>query len=153
MNQPNSEPSEQARKLLNALIESGFDQPIDDSIELDIIQRHMDLYHAEQSKKLVNSRQELERTLKAWREVEREAEHGRQKYGSGPSDFAHDDCHDEKDWIEFIEAKTCIAKQSTPREWRHKMVQICGLAMSAIRAFDRIQARAESEPLLKGPNE
>jgi hypothetical protein len=48
-----TEPTEAARKLLNALIESGFDQPIDDSIELDIIQRHMDLYHAEQSKKLV----------------------------------------------------------------------------------------------------
>jgi hypothetical protein len=45
-----TEPTEAAKKLLNALIKSGFDQPIDDSIELDIIQRHMDAYHSEQSK-------------------------------------------------------------------------------------------------------
>jgi hypothetical protein len=59
MNQPNSEPSEQARTLLDALIDSWKVDAGTSTIngDLEIIQRHMDLYHKEQSKELVKDKE------------------------------------------------------------------------------------------------
>jgi len=37
------------------------------------------------------------------KEIQAEQEHGRQKYGRGPRDFAHDDSHNTDDWDNFIE--------------------------------------------------
>ena len=72
------------------------------------------------------------------KEIQAEQDHGRQKYGRGPKDFAHDDAHEDLDWRNFIFDHSAKLTQATPREYRQEMVKIAGLAVSAIESFDRI---------------
>ncbi len=60
----NSEPSEQARKCWSDIEESqGKEFTYVHSTELEIIQRHMDAYHLEQSKELVKDKERLEQLV------------------------------------------------------------------------------------------
>lgn len=71
-------------------------------------------------------------------QAQTEQNHGRQKYGKGPDDFEHDDRHTAEEWIAFINDKLAQAIISPgPMEYRQRMIQVLGLAASAVEAFDR----------------
>jgi len=70
-------------------------------------------------------------------EIQKEQEHGRQKYGSGPADFAHDDRNSDAAWANCIADHNQRALHSTPMERRQHLVKVAGLAVSAIESFDR----------------
>lgn len=74
-------------------------------------------------------------------EIRDEQEHGRDKYGSGPHDFSHDDGHIPSDWLDMIEDHRQRARFETPMEWRQRMIKIAGLAVSAVESFDRKQVK------------
>jgi len=71
------------------------------------------------------------------KQIQAEQDHGRQKWGSGPKDYAHDDEHSLDDWCGMIETHNEQAECSTPQEYRQEMVKVAGLAVSAIESFDR----------------
>jgi hypothetical protein len=71
------------------------------------------------------------------REIQLEQWHGREKYGNGRDDLAHDDQHDPGDWHDFIANLNEVAKDSTPMERRQYLLKVAGLAVSAIEAYDR----------------
>jgi hypothetical protein len=75
-------------------------------------------------------------TSKISNEIQSEQDHGRQKYGSGPNDFTHDDAHTPEDWQQMIIDNWTELSLSTPREWRQRLVKIAGLCVSAIESFD-----------------
>ncbi len=59
MTQPNSEPTEAARKCYQEILIAREEYPTKDNRPASIIQRHMDAYHSEQSKELRESHREL----------------------------------------------------------------------------------------------
>lgn len=71
------------------------------------------------------------------KEIQAEQDHGRQKYGTGPKDFAHDDATPEDVWHNCIMGHNEQARQSTPMERRQHLIKVAGLAVSAIEAYDR----------------
>lgn len=75
--------------------------------------------------------------IKIAKQIQAEQRRGRQKFGRGPNDFAHDDSHRVNDWDEYIRNHTARLFSSTPLEWRQRLVKIAGLAVSAIESFDR----------------
>jgi len=70
-------------------------------------------------------------------EIQREQEHGRTKYGSGPNDLAHDDAMPDEMWHRCIDDHNLRADKSTPMERRQHLIKVAGLAVSAIESFDR----------------
>ena len=74
-------------------------------------------------------------------EIQLQQEHGRQKYGGSVVNYDHDDALTESEWLYLIDSKTIDASYATPQEFRHKMIQIAGLAISAVEAFDRKQTK------------
>ena len=82
-------------------------------------------------------------------EVRSEQRSGRQKYGRGPDDTAHDDTHTVSEWADFITYHASRARVATPIESRQELLKVAGLAFSAIESFDRKAAVAviEARPL------
>jgi hypothetical protein len=76
-------------------------------------------------------------TPKIAKEIQREQDHGRAKYGRGPKDLAHDDRHSLADWHIFIFRHNKRAGDSTPMERRQYLIKVAGLAVSAVESFDR----------------
>lgn len=77
-------------------------------------------------------------TDKISNEIQTEQDHGRQKYGGDCLNVAHDDQHLVEDWIGYINDKLVQASVAPgPNEYRQRMVQAAGLAVSAIESFDR----------------
>lgn len=70
-------------------------------------------------------------------EIQAEQCHGREKYGNGPDDIAHDDRTPESLWHDCIQDHNNRAREATPMECRQHLVKIAGLAVSAIESFDR----------------
>jgi hypothetical protein len=70
-------------------------------------------------------------------EIQAEQNHGRQKYGSGSNDFAHDDGNSNALWALCISDHNNRARESTPRDRRQHLLKVAGLAVSAIEAIDR----------------
>jgi len=91
--------------------------------------------------------------LKIIKEIQAEQDHGRQKYGSGPNDFAHDDKHTDENWHEFIDEHNRRASESTPMERRQHLIKVAGLAVSAIEAFDRKHEPPKPLPLYRALDE
>jgi hypothetical protein len=77
-------------------------------------------------------------------EIQAEQNHGREKYGSGPDDFGHDDDHSYSDWHAYIDDHNNRARNSTPRERRQHLIKVAGLAVSAVESFDRL-TKSESQ--------
>lgn len=73
-------------------------------------------------------------------EIRGQQRHGRQKYGNGPDDLAHDDDTDNDAWHDYIDDHNQRAKASTPMERRQHLIKVAGLAISAVEAFDRVLA-------------
>lgn len=71
------------------------------------------------------------------KQIQAEQDHGRQKYGKGPKDYAHDDAHTMDEWQIFLTTHTRRMSFETPQEQRQRLVKIAGLAVSAIESFDR----------------
>jgi hypothetical protein len=69
-------------------------------------------------------------------EILSEQLHGRQKYGGSETDTTHDDQHTPSEWIDMIWDHCQRANVATPREYRHEMIKIAGLARSAVESFD-----------------
>lgn len=80
------------------------------------------------------------------KEIQIEQEHGRQKYGSGRMDLAHDDSQSDELWHECITTHNGKARQSTPMDRRQHLVKLAGLAISAIESFDRKNGLQASHP-------
>jgi len=78
------------------------------------------------------------------KEIQDEQNHGRQKYGSGPDDFAHDDRHHQRDWNEFIFHHNENAKWATPMERRQHLIKVAGLAVSAVESYDRSTSQIQA---------
>jgi hypothetical protein len=76
-------------------------------------------------------------TLKIANEIQAEQDHGREKYGSGPDDFAKDDANTVDDWFHCIEDHNRRALVATPMERRQHLIKLAGLAVSAIETIDR----------------
>lgn len=74
-------------------------------------------------------------------EIQLEQNHGRSKYGKGEDDCEHDDMHDESDWLNFMHSKLREAEFCTPQDYRHKMIQVAGFAVSAIESMERKAAK------------
>lgn len=71
-------------------------------------------------------------------ETQLEQDHGRQKYSGSVTNIAHDDLHTKEDWESFIQDKVGLASlEGYGHDWRHRMIQIIGLATSAVESFDR----------------
>jgi len=70
-------------------------------------------------------------------EIQSAQNHGRQKYGKGPNDFAHDDANRNHVWHDCIEDHLRRARFATPMDRREHLVKLAGLAVSAIESFDR----------------
>ncbi len=70
-------------------------------------------------------------------QIKEEQRHGRQKYGRGPDDLAHDDAHTHEQWRQMIKQHLDFLPDLTPQEYRQRLVKIAGLAVSAIESFDR----------------
>lgn len=70
-------------------------------------------------------------------EIQAEQNHGRQKYGNGPHDLAHDDATPDDVWHSCIDDHNQRAWNSTPMERRQHLIKVAGLAVSAVEAFDR----------------
>jgi hypothetical protein len=70
-------------------------------------------------------------------EIQAEQNHGRQKYGRGPDDFAHDDRHSDSDWYVMIKEHNQRAVDAPTMERRQHLLKVAGLAVSAIEAIDR----------------
>jgi hypothetical protein len=70
-------------------------------------------------------------------EIQAEQNHGREKYGTGPNDFAHDDAVPDKIWHGCIDNHNARAFHATPMERRQHLIKLAGLAVSAVEAFDR----------------
>lgn len=71
------------------------------------------------------------------KEIQAEQENGRQKYGLGANDLAHDDGVTEHTWQVCIADHNTRARYAPPMERRQHLVKVAGLAVSAIEAFDR----------------
>lgn len=71
------------------------------------------------------------------REIQDAQNHGRQKYGNGPDDFAHDDAHENGTWYKCIEDHNARSMETFPMDRREHLVKLAGLAVSAIESFDR----------------
>ena len=75
-----------------------------------------------------------------------EQRRGRQKYGNSQNDFAYDDSHTYGEWqekiIDHAETLNCFARS---QGFRHELVKIAALAVSAIEAFDRRAKRTEKK--------
>lgn len=76
-------------------------------------------------------------TPKIAEEIQAEQKHGRQKYGSGPNNLAHDDAHPPVVWFNLIGEHNRRALVATPMERRQHLIKVAGLAVSAVEAFDR----------------
>lgn len=74
-------------------------------------------------------------------EIRAEQDHGRSKYGRGPSDFEHDDRTPEGNWHHYIADHNTRASLATPMERRQHLVKVAGLAISAIEASDRSRGK------------
>lgn len=76
-------------------------------------------------------------TSKIAEQIQSEQDHGREKWGNGPDDFAHDDATPESAWHDLIADHNARASCATPMERRQHLIKLAGLAVSAIEAFDR----------------
>lgn len=72
-------------------------------------------------------------------EIQEAQRHGRQKYGSGPDDLAHDDAVPQDNWHRYIGDHNERAELSPPMDRRAHLIKVAGLAVSAVEAFDRQQ--------------
>lgn len=70
-------------------------------------------------------------------QIQLEQDHGREKWGDGPDDFAHDDATPLEMWHRYIDDHNERGRLATPMEQRQELVKIAGLAVSAIEAIDR----------------
>jgi hypothetical protein len=84
-------------------------------------------------------------------EIQAEQEHGRQKYGSGPNDLAHDDAHSPDVWFYLIGDHNRRSLGTTPMERRAHLIKLAGLAVSAIESLDRKRAQNEPEATTNPP--
>lgn len=76
-------------------------------------------------------------TPKLAAQIQSEQDHGREKWGRGADDYAHDDATPEKAWHDYIAAHNERARCATPMERRQHLIKLAGLTVSAIEAFDR----------------
>ena len=79
-------------------------------------------------------------------EIQKEQEHGREKYGIGKDDLEHDDRMSGRCWNACISDHNERAKHATPMERRQHLVKVAGLACSAIESFDRKSAALATQP-------
>lgn len=70
-------------------------------------------------------------------QVQERQRHGRQKYGQGPADLAHDDAHTPEEWESMIRDHAHRAAISPPMDSRSHLLDVIGLAKSAIESIDR----------------
>lgn len=89
-----------------------------------------------------------------YREIEAEQRHGREKYGRGPEDFAHDNNNADDLWYSCIKDHNARAMSATPMERRQHLVKVAGLAISAIQSYDRKAKKAlDQAALTRGEGE
>lgn len=72
-------------------------------------------------------------------QIQAEQCHGRQKYGTGPNDYRHDDSHHPESWHDLIADHNVRAQLATPSERRQYLIKLAGLAVSAVESYDRKQ--------------
>ena len=75
-------------------------------------------------------------------EIQSAQDHGRQKYGGHPQNFAHDDTHTDGEWAAYIADHNERAFHGTPMERREHLIKVAGLAVSAIESLDRKLGRS-----------
>lgn len=76
-------------------------------------------------------------TPKLAEEIQAAQCHGRQKYGTGPNDLAHDDQNPDSVWHDCIQDHNNRAREATPVCRRDHLIKLAGLAVSAIESYDR----------------
>ena len=80
-------------------------------------------------------------TRRIAKQIQSAQNHGRQKWGSGPKDYAHDDEHSDEDWRDMIADHNDRAEYGTPMERREELIKTAGLCVSAIESIDRFENR------------